>query len=206
MKKLIFFLAAYTIFHLPLTAQKDYTHAIKVNILPVMCEFSDYLSYMNFRTQFSVMYEFNTVKKMVPCLQLSYIGPKGYRYNIGYDNNSEDNNLNYSGVGISAGSKIYIEETAKGYYLFPQINFSRYIYYKAVSEDDFRTRVNDLSFSIITGKQFVKNSGFIVDIYTGVGFLYKNYLDFFKDSDTDYSNYHGIGMRPYIGLMIGYSL
>ncbi|MFH0865416.1 MAG: hypothetical protein V1904_04445 [Bacteroidota bacterium] len=205
MKKLFFILIALVAFNLSLSAQKDYKHVIKINILPVMSEFSDYLSYVNFRTQFSVMHEFNTGKKHVPYLQLSYVGPMGYKYNIGYENSSEDNNLNYSGFGISAGSKTYLNEKHNGYYFAPQISFLRYINYKAESEDDFRTRVFDFTFSIITGKQFVKNSGFTVDIYTGVGCSYKNYLDFIKDSDTDYSNYHGIGVRPYLGLMIGYS-
>jgi len=200
-QKILFFVIFFLLISIGIKAQKSTSHIIRINFLPVLSENSDYLSYVSFRTQFSLDYEM-TINDFHPFIKVTYIGPKQYFGYFTYDNSSPDNYFNIAGYGIGTGVRFYSHNN-KGIYLSPEIEYMRSRKYKPSSEGLLNFTKEYMS-SIKVGRQWIKNSGFFINIYTGIGFVYRNYIEIIEEGEMKTAEYNGVGFRPYLGLELGY--
>ncbi len=186
-----------------INAQESKKQSVKVNFLPALSENSDYLSYISFRTQFSITYEMQ-IGKIHPFLKATYIGPKQFFHYLTYDDNSEESYYNISGFGIGVGNRFYQNNQTNGIYLSPEIDFMNSKKFKP-SEDGLLLFTKEYFASVLFGKQWVKTSGITIDIYTGIGMIFRNYREIIEDTETQTAEYNGMGIRPFFGLNLGYS-
>jgi hypothetical protein len=183
-----------------LFAQNEYKKVIKLNPLPVIDEYSDNLSYLDIQSRVTFVYEKNINKKITPYFQFSFIGPAELHKYVNY---SSANNYHVSGSGLAIGFKFYQLPGIKGIYVAPQLNYN--FYGRSMADDtNVRTKIIQIIPSIIVGKQLIYSSGFTLDIFTGFGFSYKRLKDIEVDSKDVLAKYHGIGIKPFLGLMIGW--
>jgi hypothetical protein len=138
-----------------------------------------------------------------PFIKVTYIGPKQYYSYFTYDNNSPDSYYNIAGYGIGTGIRFYSDNN-KGIYLSPEIEYMRSKKYKPSSEGLLHFTKEYLT-SIKIGKQWIKDSGFSLNLYTGIGFVYRNYIEIIEDGEIKTAEYNGAGFKPYLGLELGYS-
>jgi len=181
---------------------QEISHSLKLNVLPVLAESSDYLSYASFRTQFSVIYE-QHFSKLHPFVKISYVGPIQYYQYFTYENESSDKYYNISGFGIGVGNRFY-QDDYKGIYIAPEFEYYKTKKFKASSEG-LLTFTSEYSISAKLGKQWIKDSGFTLDIYTGIGFILRNYKEIIEETEIQTAQYSGAGFRPYLGFCFGYS-
>ena len=178
-------------------------HSLRLNILPVLAESSDYLSYASFRSQFSLIYEHNFIK-IHPFIKVSYVGPIQYYKYFTYEDGSEDSYFNITGFGIGVGNRFYQNKSYKGIYIAPEFEYFRTKKYKPSSEG-LLTFTSEFTTSVKIGKQWIKKSGFTLDIYTGIGFVVRNYKEVIEETEVQTAQYSGAGFKPYLGLCFGYS-
>lgn len=186
-----------------INAQDSHSNSMTVNILPILAESSDFLSYASWRTQFSVQYE-KRIGKFSPFVKITYVGPKQFFSYFTYDNNSTESYYNILGFGIGLGSKIYQNKTAEGIYISPEFDYSKSRKYKP-STDELLTFTGEYNTSLKVGKKWIYNKGFTLDIYTGIGFVFRNYQEIIEETEIPIAEYKGVGFRPYLGILIGYS-
>ena len=181
---------------------QEISHSVRINVLPILAESSDYLSYASFRTQFSVIYEHN-FDKLHPFIKISYVGPIQYYQYFTYEDGSSDNHYNISGFGVGVGNRFYQDEY-KGIYIAPEFEYYKTKKFKPSSEG-LLTFTSEYNISAKLGKQWIKSSGFTFDIYTGIGFVLRNYKEIIEETEIQTAQYSGAGFRPYLGFCFGYS-
>jgi len=185
------------------TNAQNIKHSIKLNILPVLAENSDYLSYASFRSQFSLIYEHN-FSKIHPFIKFSYVGPVQYYKYFTYDDGSEDSYFNIIGFGVGVGNRFYKNNDHKGAYISPEFEYFRTRKYKPSSEG-LLTFTSEFTTSLKVGKQWINKSGFTLDVYTGIGFVLRNYTEIIEETEVQTAIYSGAGFKPYLGFCFGYS-
>ncbi len=202
-KSIIIFLFLTGSFWQTLNAQESKSQVLRINFLPVLAENSDYLSYLSIRTQFSFSYE-KQIGKIHPFIKITYIGPRQFYKYLTYESGSEENYYNISGYGIGIGTRFYQKDQTNGIYISPEFNLMNSKKFKP-SEDGLLLFTKEYFVSMLVGKQWIKASGISIDIFTGIGMVFRNYKEIIEDTETQTAEYNGLGIRPYLGLNIGYA-
>ncbi len=172
---------------------------IKVAILPVLSGYSDQLNYVGYRSQFSVTYERNILKKYTPFIQCSFVGPVNILSYPGYSISAQ----HVIGFGISGGYKKYALPDLHGFYYGLAAQYFRYKTHDPAFDTNVKTISNEWEMKLIGGKQNFKKKKLVIDIYTGIGVLVRRNKAYIDNPVGDFSIRYYFGFRPYLGINIG---
>ncbi|MFL5728585.1 MAG: hypothetical protein ACJ75J_03765 [Cytophagaceae bacterium] len=179
-------------------AQSNYSYSIKLSPLPVFAEYSDQLSYFNQQSRIGLTFEKNVNRKATPFFTVSYVGPVGYWTYL----RGGIHGYRLHGVGLAAGIKIYQHEALQGIYLAPVLQYAFYTKRDPNLDKAIRTQVQELTPALLVGKQIIFPKGLTVDLFTGMGLIGRRYKDI---ADVDFSRHYTFGIRPFLGMQIGFS-
>jgi hypothetical protein len=116
--------------------------------------------------------------------------------------------IKYSSAGIGAQYRLYFSKTntaPEGFYAAPNVSYvGGKIKYDAVDEDGNKEKDKFSSFGIgaLAGKQWIFNSGFVIDLNAGFSYQSFNYKN---DEDVTGINLKGSGVFPRLGFAVGYN-
>jgi hypothetical protein len=197
----------------PISAQeskqeKDFTFTIKTNPLAALGG-PFWLVIVPLTGEYKVLFEAKVAPKVSLQFGVGYIGPSAL-LNLDDLTNEGDSvsGIRTSGFRIQGMFKYFLSrnlDAPEGFYIGPHVSFATA---ELKSKDDASNyiKAQKLNINGVIGYQLITKGGFALDIYTGIGFVSRNWNFSGSDFDTDQKGFNDkASINIPFGLSFGYA-
>ena len=160
-------------------------------------------SYFLFDLAFKLSIERRFSKLFTPFVQVGFQGPLTFDLETA----ETQEQIKTSGINLQVGNKFYFNsnKTPSGFFISPQLTFNSVKLNEDGSVPGGYIKIQDYGLGGTFGYQIVRSKGFAICAYTGAGIFRRNYFDNTMIESTTIINHNETGIRPYLGLQIGYA-
>jgi hypothetical protein len=158
--------------------------------------------------EYKILFEAKTFEKQSVEIGLGYLGSSILlNLNEITSNDSSINDINVSGFRAQAAYKFFItkESAPEGFYIGPHISYASA---KLKSKENPQDNIEflKLNLNVLIGYQLITSGGFTLNIYTGLGFKYRDY-SVASGSEDIFDFTYGNNSSPNVpfGFTFGYS-
>lgn len=183
--------------------QKERKNIVMISLPLHLIDNNNNESYFLFDLAFKVSYEHRLSKLFTTYVQLGFQGPLTFDLETA----ETQEQIKTSGVNLKVGNKFYFNsyKTPSGFFISPQFTFNSVKLNEDGSIPGGYIRIQDYGLAGIFGYQIVRSKGFAMCAYSGAGIFRRNYFDNTMIESTTVINHNETGIRPYLGLQLGYA-